>query len=173
MILFGALFAIFERTDFRRSVWSSRFFWHGVVFATIFNLAVAYAIWKYPDWMWMYFPEDSRNTAIELVYLFVFLYYLPYALGFYLGFDIKNRSFVLWLAFLAALAGSEAWIVSRLFDRYSVIGTRAEFEGGAAVSLFSPENPIGPVMNGAVALMIAYFIAVAYRHRQSRKSLRM
>lgn len=170
MLLFGSLFAIFERSDYRGSVFGSRYFWHGVVFTTIFNLAVAYAIFKFPDWMWMYYREDARNTFAELVYIFFFLYYLPYALGFYLGFDAKNRSFALWAGLLILFAAAEAWIVWKLFDRYSVIGTREEFLNGTAVSLFGPQNPIGLVMNGSVGLMIVYYAAVVMWYRKSKRN---
>lgn len=170
MLLFGSLFAIFERSDYRGSVLGSRYFWHGIVFTTIFNLAVFYAIRKFPDWMWMYYLEDSRNTFAELTYIFVFLYYLPYALGFYLGFDAKNRSYALWMGVIVAFAGAEAWLIWRLFDRYSVIGTREEFVNGTAASLLGPDNPIALAMNGSVALMVVYYLFVVMRYRKSKRN---
>lgn len=168
MLLFGALFSLFERPRFERPVFFSRFFWHGLVFTTFFNVAVFYAILKFPDWMWMYFVEDSQNSVLELIYIFVFLYYLPYALGFYLGYDIKNRSKMLWTGFAVFLIASEAWIVFHLFDRYSVVGTREAYFNKTAVSLFDPANPLGPVMNGSVAIMIVYFFLVLFRWRRAR-----
>lgn len=170
MLLFGSLFAYFERTDYRGSVLGSRYFWHGVVFATLFNLGVAYAVATYPDWMWMYYREDSRNTPSELAYLFIFLYYLPYTLGFYLGFDAKNRSFALWFGLLAFFAAAEGWLIWKLFDRYSVIGTREEFLNGTAVSLFGPDNPIALAVNGSVVLMVFYYILVSMWHRKSKRN---
>lgn len=167
MLLFGSLFSLFERQGFGRPLYCSRYFWHGVVFTTIFNVAVFYGILKFPDWMWMYFLEDSRNSAAELVYIFVFLYYLPYALGFYLGYDFKNRSKALWAGFAVFLAASEIWIVLHLFDRYSVVGTRQEYLAKTAVSLFAP-NPLSPVMNGSVAVMVVYFLVVFFRWKKTR-----
>jgi len=168
MLLFGALFSLFERPTFGRPVFFSRYFWHGLVFTTFFNFSVFYAILKFPDWMWMYFVEDSQNSVLELIYIFVFLYYLPYALGFYLGYDIKNRSKVLWAGFAVFLIAAEVWIVLHLFDRYSVVGTREAYLNKTAVSLFDPANPLGPVMNGSVGIMILYFFLVLFRWRRTR-----
>lgn len=170
MILFGALFAVFETSAFNKLVLLSRYFWHGLVFTTIFNVAVFYAIATYPDWMWMYFLEDSGNTTGELIYIFVFLYYLPYVLGFYLGIECKKRAISLWASFIAVMAASEIWVIWHLFDRYSVVGTREQFMNGTATSLFSPQNPIGAVTNGSVVFMVLYFVFVLFRHRRARNS---
>lgn len=169
MLLFGALFAAFENVDFRRSIFSSVYFWHGVVFASIFNVAVIYAIIHAPDWMWMYYLTDVKNSPQELVYIFIFLYYLPYALGFYLGLDLKRMGMGLWLLLVLSLGGAEAWIIIHLFDRYAVVGTTQEYLEGTAISLFSPDNPLGPVLNGSVALMIIYYLVVAFLSRRRKK----
>lgn len=171
MILFGALFAIFSRNDRQGTVFSNGYFWHGVVFTTIFNVPVFYAAFKFPDWMWMYFLENSYNTPSELAFIFLFLYYLPYTLGFYLGRDLKRFSIPLWFLFLLSQIGAEVWLIGRLFARYSVIGTREEFFSGKAVSLFGPDNPIALVMNSAVAVMIAYFLLVVFFYRRHNKTL--
>lgn len=172
MILFGALFAIFEKPGRGGTVFSSHYFWRGVVFTTLFNIAVFDAIIAFPDWMWMYFLENSTNTCSELIYIFVFLYYLPYTLGFYLGYDFRSRSVVLWFLLLVVMLLAEAWLIYTLFDRYSVVGTRAQYLSGTAVSLFSKDNPIGPVMNACVAAMVLYFMFVVYQYRKGgRKSL--
>lgn len=169
MILFGALFSLFSDPGRRCSVFSEGYFWHGVLFSSLFNVAVLYAAIHYPDWMWGYFLTDSANTTGELVYLFVFLYYLPYALGYYLGRDLKRFSWVLTVGLCLVMAAVEGWLIYHLFDRYSVIGTRGDFLAGKAVSLFSPDNPIGPVMNGAVVLMIIYFLILAFSYRKKRR----
>lgn len=173
MILFGALFSIFEFPHLKRSIFSSRFFWHGVIFTSIFNLAVVYAILYYPDWMWMYFLEDSTNSTSELIYIFLFLYYLPYTLGFYLGYDFKNVSKALWGLLIFSLIATEAWLIIKLFDRYSVVGTREEYLSGTAISLFSPQNPLGPVLNGSVVAMIVYFIFVYIQYKRTRKTIQL
>lgn len=170
IMLFGALFSLFTRNEGGRlSVFSSRYFWHGLVFTTIFNGAVIYAIIKFPDWMWMYFLEDSTNSLIELIYIFIFLYYIPYILGFYLGHLLIVKSKAWWLGLSLFLLGWEAWVVLHLFDRYSVVGTREQFLNGTAVSLFSPENPVGLAMNLSVGLMVVYFIGVWWFYRKRKK----
>lgn len=169
-MLFGALFSLFakrERGDLL--VFSSPWFWHGVVFSSLFNAAVLYAALKFPDWMWMYFLEDSRTGPVTLVYLFLFLYYFPYVLGFYLGriFILKGK--LPWLCFVLFLLGWEGWLIGRLFDRYSVVGTREEFFNGTAVSLFSPQNPVGLAMNLAVCAMVIYYLLVWWTFRKKRR----
>jgi hypothetical protein len=171
MILFGALFAVFSKNDRQGAVFSDGYFWHGIVFTTIFNVPVVYAVFKYPDWMWMYFLENSHNTPLELIYIFLFLYYLPYVLGFTLGRDLKHFSVPLWFLFLLSQIGTEVWLIGRLFARYSVIGTREEFLSGQAVALFGPDNPIALVMNSSVAVMIAYFLLVVFFYRRPNKIL--
>lgn len=170
MMLFGCLFSVFETVEPRRSIFASTYFWHGLVFTSLFNVAVVYAILYFPDWMWMYFLTDSRNSPAELLYIFAFLYYLPYTLGFYLGMDLRRIGNIFWLFFLILLAGSEAWIIFHLFDRYAVVGTTQEFLAGQAISLFSPQNPIGTVMNGSVALMALYFVLVLVLNRRRKRS---
>ena len=110
----------------------------------------------------MYFVENARNTPLEIAYIFLFLYYLPYAFGFYLGNDAIRFSKITWGLILLFLAATEAYLIQHLFNRYSVIGTRAEFLSGTAISLFSPANPIGLVMNGSVAAMVVYFLGVLF-----------
>lgn len=169
-MLFGVLFALFTRNEGgRRSVFSSPYFWHGIIFSTIFNGAVIYAIVRFPDWMWMYFLEDSTNSLIELVYIFIFLYYVPYILGFYLGRLLVLKGKRWWLLLALFLLGWEAWIVLHLLDRYSVVGTRQQFLDGTAVSLFSPENPVGTAMNMSVGLMVIYYLAVWWWYRKRSK----
>lgn len=168
MILFGALFAIFASNDRAKPFYDESAFWHGLVFTSLFNVAVVYAIIKFPDWMWMYFVDNSTNSFGELLYLFVFVYYLPYLLGFYLGKDLITQSKLHWILCLILLVASEGWIVWHLFDRYSVIGSLEQFQNSTAVSLFSPDNPIGPVMNGSVGLMVVYFLFVCYLHRRRK-----
>lgn len=169
MILFGVLFSGFVRFPRRGSVFADKYFWHGIVFSTLFNGAVLYAIVKAPDWMWMYYLADSQNTIPELIYIFIFLYYLPYALGFYLGVEFKQQSWLLWGMSLVFFAAAEGWLIFKLFDRYSVVGTNEEFANHTAISLFSPENPLGTVLNGSVVLMVVYFLFVIVLHRRSRK----
>lgn len=167
MILFGALFSLLSQSA-QTPFYKESAFWHGLVFTSIFNVAVVYAILFYPDWMWMYYLEDSRNTLGELVYLFVFLYYLPYLLGYYLGRDLRHKNWMLCLALIGSMAVVEVWLVIHLFDRYAVIGTREQYLAGKAISLFGPDNPIGFVMNGSVVVMILYFIGAVILYRRQR-----
>lgn len=172
MMLFGFLFTHFKEASghsstLNTSIYRSRYFWHSLVFASLFNVAVVYAIIKYPDWMWMYYVQDSHNTLSELLFIFIFLYYAPVILGFYIGRDLARKGFGTWLLGLMFIIVSEVWIVAHLFDRYSRIGTNAEFFNGTAISLFSPQNPMGPIMNGSVGLMIVYYLVLLWKNRKN------
>ncbi len=173
MILFGALFAYFGDLRKPSALFYNVYFWHGLVFTTIFNVAVVYSALTYPDWMWMYFLEstDAQNSLSELLYLFLFLYYLQYVFGFMLGQELKKLSTMLWGIFVGLQILAEAWLIVHFFDRYRVIGTRDEFLAGSAVSLFGPDNPISLVMNGSVVVMILYFIVVASRFKKRKSRL--
>lgn len=171
MILFGLLFSLFTGKERHEHLVQEPYFWHGLVFATIFNVAVLYAALTQPDWMWMYFIENSENTVAELLFLFTFLYYLPYVLGFYLGRDFKRWSKWFPIAMILFMALTEGWLILHLFDRYNMVGTREAFFAGEAVSLSSPDNPLALVMNGSVVLMVIYFIAVFVLYRKKKRRL--
>lgn len=168
LLLFGLVFAFFSQKDKTHSdFFRQKAFWQGIVFSSLFNVAVLYAAIYFPDWMWMYFPENTiRNTATELIFIFVFLYYLPYVAGFLLGQALMVRFKKAYVVTLAIALGAEVWLVIHLFDRYSVIGSRADFLAGTATSLFSPQNPIGPVMNGSIGLMLIYLGWVIFRYKK-------
>lgn len=164
MLLFGALFAILTRRgDGHFSVFSDAAFWKGIAFATIFNAAVLYAAIVYPDWMWMYFLEEPRMGFWPLLYLFLFLYYLPYILGFYLGRVVIGRGLIAWIVFCLFCLVWEAWLMATLYDRYAVVGTREEFLSGTALSLFSPSNRMGMILNGSVAVMVIFYLVCVWQ----------
>lgn len=168
LILFGGLFALFAKRS-ESSVFKNKYFWHGLVFTTIFNAAVLFAAIEYPDWMWMYFIESSQNTWTELTYLFIFLYYLPYIFGFVFTLELKKLGSLWVVLFLAICALSEVWIVMHLFDRYSQVGTYDQFHAGQALSLFEPVHSLSAVMNIAVGIMILDFIFVLLLYRKELK----
>lgn len=169
MILFGLLFAFFENPLREGTIFSSRWFWHGLLFTTIFNGAVLYAAIFFPDWMWMYFTEESRNSASELICIFTFLYYLPFLGGFYLGLDLKKLSSFIWFLAVLVCVVTEVWLILHLFDRYSVVGTREQYYQGTAISLFDPKQAMAPVMNGSLAVMALHFIWAVYTSKKSGK----
>jgi hypothetical protein len=167
MILFGLLFSILEERDYRDSIFKSAYFWHGVVLSTIFNAAVVYAAIYYPDWMWMYYVSESLSLE-AYVYLFFFLYYLPYVLGFALGVEALRASRALWGFWALLMVAAEVWLVLTLWDRYSVVGTAEQFASGTAVSLFDPNNPLSLVMNISMLVMGAYYAFLLFRRRKKR-----
>lgn len=172
LILFGALFAGFERPDREGTLFSSFYFWQGLFFATVFNAAAFYAALTYPEWMWMYFVDVQSHTWSEIAYIFVFVYYVPFVAGFYIGLDLKKWSSFFWFVFLLLMLAAEVWIVWYLFDRYSVVGTREQYYQSTAISLFDPQNPLGWVFNGAVAVMVVHFIVVWFWHKRRKQAVK-
>lgn len=118
----------------------------------------------------MYFLETGRNTPLELSYLFVFLYYLPYVFGFVFIMELKKLSKLYSALFLVFCLLAEVWIVMHLFDRYSQVGTYAQFHQGQALSLFEPKHSLSTVMNAAVGIMILDFIFVVVLYRRDHKN---
>lgn len=169
MLLFGCVFALFSRKPVGRFVFADAYFWHGFIFISIFNIVVFVSALHFPHWMWMYFLDKSQHSVLELIYIFLFLYYFPYALGYYFGRDLKRLSLVWGFLFILFMAVTEGWLIWQLFDRYSVIGTLQEFQAGQAVSLFGPQNPLKNLMNGCLGLMIFYFMIVVFYYRQENQ----
>ncbi len=169
LMLFGVLFSLFpDKKNGQGSVFASCYLWHALLFSSVFNAAVFYAYLKFPDWMWMYFLSAPRNTPLELVYIFLFFYYFPCILGFYLGRVALSYGKMAWFLFALFLVASEAWIVFHLFDRYSVIGTREQYLNHTAISLFDPQNPIGLVTNISVGLMLVYYLVLLWKVRKHK-----
>lgn len=169
MLLFGCVFALFSREPLGRFVFVDAYFWHGLIFVSIFNIVVIVSALRFPHWMWMYFLDKPKHTPLELVYIFLFLYYLPYALGYYLGRDLKRLSLIWGYFFILFMAATEAWLIWQLFDRYSVIGTWQEFQAGQAVSLFGSQNPLKNLMNGCLGSMVFYFMIVVFYYRRENQ----
>lgn len=117
-----------------------------------------------PDWMWMYFlkPDD----AVWVVPLIPFGYLFVYAISFAAAVGLRDapRWFV-WAA--AVVAGAmEVAVVAVTWDRYHLIGTRAEWVADSAHELFtaSPDGSaktislFGPVF--AIVLVVSLFLVI-------------
>lgn len=167
MMLLAQLFTPFYKKE-SGSIWYDPFFYKGAFFAGLFLIAVGYAYVLYPDWMWMYFVPNVHHSVVELCAIFIFLYVCPYVLGFYLGVESWKNSKPLWVLFFIFNVLSEAWLVSHLFDRYSVLGTTTDYLNHTGVSLFS-NQPLSPVMNGSVGAMVFYYLWILWKARKSVK----
>lgn len=120
----------------------------------------------------MYYLKDSRLEWPELVYIFVFLYYLPYALGYYLGFDLKNKSWVLWFLWILGLLFAEGWLVFKFYDRYVQVGTYDQFLANTGANFLSFKNPLALIFNGCFGAMVLYYFYVfSLFRRTQRKTL--
>ena len=120
----------------------------------------------------MYFLEEPNQSWQVLTYLLVFFYYFPYILGFFLGYELKNKSRFLWGCFVFGLLLIEILLIFELLDRYRVIGTREEFLNGTALSFLHPDNTMGLVMNLCTVILILDYVFVFYKYkREARKTL--
>jgi len=118
--------------------------------------------------MWMYFRPHAEPSSLELIYIFVFLYYLPYILGFYLGVVAAQKSMTYYFVMGALLLSSEIWIIYQLFDRYHFVGCMEDWQNGTAPSIFRP-NPLTWALNGSMVLMIAYYAFVWWLFKKESK----
>ena len=158
-LLIGFLFSLFSQSHLSR-IWNDKYFYHGLIFLSIFNFGVLAAIALYPDWMWMYFV-DSKNLNLNFLdyfYIFIFLYYAPYCFGFFMGKDFKkNGQTKLIFMALAACVFFNAYLLYQLFERYAVLATYENFHQGKSISLFLPNHDLSVFMNATLVLMVLYF----------------
>lgn len=154
--LFGSIYALLQRKE-GVSPLKEKGLWYGLVFSTVFLISVILSYAIAPDWMWMYFPENPRINLLDWIYLILFLYYLPFAGGYLLTRELRKRNFIAGssVAILSLLA--EVFIVLRLWDRYTHVGTREEFLSGTAALLW--KSPVNTVFNFTIPVMVIIFIA--------------
>jgi len=167
LAVFGVLFSFFTKKEAGEgSPFRSPYFWHGILFSTIFCGIVFYSYLKFPDWMWMYYVSGIKLSTLELIYLFLFLYYVPYIAGFVLGRSLIRKDLLFGWLLLGFLVVWEIWIVTHLWGRYSVVGTEADYLNGTAIPAFSSTNPLNLQTNIALGMMVFYFLFVWWRHKK-------
>ncbi len=147
-VLFGAL-SPGERW------WRSRAFIAGLLTAGAFTVVAMVSYGIAPDWMWMYFLDPSRVAWVlpfmPLVYLSVF------ALGFAATISLKALGSPALLVAAAAAVAMEIVLIAITWERYHLVGTRAQWLQGTAHELLSLA-PTGPAKS--IALMSPVFFVV-------------
>lgn len=171
LLLFGGIFARLNTTRLsgNADLIASRWFFRGIVFTTVF---VGAALWSYarsPDWMWMYFTEKGRLSLLDILYLLIFLYYIPYVLGYILGIWAEQKKKNLSLLVIGVAAFFNVYIIAATFSRYRVVGTVEEFRTGTAASLFGP-NPVSLPMNMASIALVLLGVYYIVRFVQERRA---
>lgn len=157
LAFFGAIFALLERGKDKWFFREKGFKW-GIFFTSIFIISVIISYIIAPDWMWMYFPEESGINILDFIYILIFMYYLPYIAGYAITRYLKDIHFkyAILSAFFFLIWG--VYIIVRLFDRYYHVGTREEFLNGSASLL--PSSTVGIYFNFIFLPML--FIAFAF-----------
>lgn len=147
VLFLGVLFACALSLTSRVRIRHSRALWGGLALLTIFNIAVAFSYWHYPDWMWMYlFASAQWSSWIQIGALVCIIaaYYLLFLLGFYWGIRSRvrfGRAWPIGLIFLA-LCGL---VILVTFDQYYHVGSLAEYRAGTALPLAT--SSLTPIFN--------------------------
>ena len=131
-VFIGLVFGAFAP---RQRWWRSRAFALGLLSAVVFTATAVISYFVEPDWMWMYFLDpDSVAWSVPFIPVgFV----LTFVLGFAGAIALKDvGSRVVWIAAAFALA-AEVLVVAVTWDRYHLVGTRAEWAADSAAELFS------------------------------------
>ncbi|MDD5224705.1 MAG: hypothetical protein PHE84_12020 [bacterium] len=171
MMLFGAIFARLntQKLSGGGELLKSTWFFRGLILCALFT---ATAIWSYlraPDWMWMYFLEDSHTSVPGLIYIVVVLYFFPYCLGYIWGIWAEQKRKNLSLLVIGAAVALNVYIMFATFSRYQVVGTLEEFRAGKAALLSGP-NPVTLPMNlGAAAMVIFGIYCIVRFIKENRK----
>jgi hypothetical protein len=167
-MLIGAIAAWLGRRD---DVSSRRWALRGAVATSVFLASALAAYAKGPDWMWMYFLEPPALTVVDLAFMAVVLYYLPFAAGFALTRAGERR----WpgrggLLVAASALVLNVYVVARLFDRYAHVGTRADYLAGRAAPLAGDHALKGVLNAGGAALGATLVVLVALAVVEARRA---
>lgn len=171
LLLFGGIFARLNTENVRgkADLLTSRWFVRGLFFSTVFVVAALWSYARAPDWMWMYYVDSGSLSALDIVYILVFLYYIPYCLGYILGIWAEHWRKNLSLAVIGAAVLLNVYIIAVTFSRYSVVGSLEEYRAGTAAFLFGP-NPVSLPMNAGAAVMVlmgVYYIFCFVKERKT------
>ncbi len=133
----------------------------GIVIPSLFYL-------KAPDWMWMYFVDDSQLPG-WLGWYVLLNYWFPFLAAYFLGAYLwrHGRNAVIGAFVVAAI--SQVVIIAMTFDRYFHVGTTAQYLAGEAVPL--PKSHLSLALNlGAVAWAVLGVSTFLYLRKEHRKA---
>ncbi len=161
--LYGSIYALLQKKEEGSLIRESAFRW-GLLFSSIFIVSVIISYFMAPHWMWMYFPENPKIGVLDWIYILLFLYYLPYAGGYFLARELRKKGFIYGAIVALISLLEEIFIVLRLWDRYTHVGTREEFLNGTANLLW--KSSVNIVFNITIPILIVVFIISFIRIRK-------
>lgn len=140
LILIGLLFGYGVKGKPQGSVLLTRAFISGKFVITLFIIIVFYSYLLAPDWMWMYFAPAETIPMWIVIYVLI-MYYFAYAVGFLLQRELAKISSALPVFYVVLMFFAEIGMILSLWDRYSHVGTLAEYQAGTAIPL--AESAVG------------------------------
>ena len=169
-MLFGFLFSKFA-PEIPKDGWlRTPAFLHGIVYTTIFSSSALICYLVAPDWMWMYFIPDGTTPSPILIYVFIFLYYVPYIAGFFIGVHLRQSIPRAWMLGIGISFAFMVLITWALWERYTVVGTTAEFLSGSGKHLFLEKHSVSNILNFYPVVMIGYIIIIWRRFSKSAQN---
>lgn len=169
-ILIGYMFALSAAPlDSNKPLLKAKGFWIGLVFHLVFGMglpAVCYFI--SPDWMWGYLMDHRTVPPWMTFYVFAVLYNLCYVMGYVFYREWTKLGGTKWWQGAALILIWQVGIILPQFDRYSMVGTLAEFKAGTGQSLFGGSPPaVGIVLNVAMPVgLVVMFLCYRYFKKQ-------
>jgi hypothetical protein len=136
--------------------WRSRALLAGAIAAGVFTLTALASYAIAPDWMWMYFLDPDPVSWV--VFVIPAAYAFTFLLGFWSAIALKplGGQAIARAAVVSLIL--EAVVIGITWERYSEVGTAAEWSAGRANELFSL-SPDGDART--IGLMGPVFLVVA------------
>lgn len=166
-MIFGFVMALMLRGHDLASPYGRRVTACALAFNTVAGIIVPALFYlKAPDWMWMYFVEDSAMPP-WLGWYVLLNYWFPFLAAYFMGAWLWRLGRNAVIAGLVVSAIGQIAIMALTFDRYFHVGTTEQYRAGTAVPL--PKSDLSLALNlGAVAwgvLGIAVFVYLRKQHR--------
>ncbi|MDZ7343914.1 MAG: hypothetical protein ONA90_05310 [candidate division KSB1 bacterium] len=170
MVVIGMLYAPLERQP-EQPFYRAKTFWASCRLAGLFILLAMASYILYPDWMWMYFFSTNHlGVGLQLVLMggiLLVLYLLPLIAGYSCGMILRAKSASAWWAGIISSLVVEGFLIFILWNRYSVVGTRAQFLSGNTVRL-SDFHLLSAILNGGGMLLVMFGAYQWWRLRRLR-----
>lgn len=165
LLLIGVIFGYGVKGTPTGSVFMTRAYQTGRIVVALFAILVYYSYRLAPDWMFNYFTKASEVPIWMIIYLFV-LYFVAYAAGFLIKFELGKIHKVLPILFGLILLAASVTIPTALGDRYTMVGTIEQFNNGNAVPL--AQSAVGKVPGMLTLALVPIGLGFFFWSRKQR-----